>query len=353
MVIQNKENTKNENNTNVDNKIASSTNNLNTNFSNMNEEDKIDYAVSFMQEYELLLNLYGKALGYTVKPYENIKINSIALTEYEGNKYVLADFTVIAKEKESIFRYGIQTNPRMMEADIELFFKDIKSFKQQKYDNYINIQNTNKNSIIKLDINKVQEKFSKEHPAIDFVMYNIMKYKKIINVTDFDNLNTNEYIFVGVQPIATNDMLYYYGNFKKNDDYIYEFPISASSLGNGLIPNGIYQLKKIGKAYACEYSRYSKKSSILDNLKNIDENNVYVFSNTSVNDYITISFTQDTTNRAAGNICSKYGEIIGDIIYDDKNKVWNCKIKVETTKKDYVLKELSNIEWVSNIKIED
>lgn len=347
--LLNRENIVNNNTTSSNNNTNNS--NISNTFSNMNEDDKIEYAVTLMQEYELLLNFYAKAHGYTTKPYENMKINSIALTEYQNNKYVLADFTIIAKEKETVFQYGIQ-GPSMTDFDIQLFFEDATYFKQQKYSNYINIKEANRNSIIELDVNRVQEKFSNEHLPINLVMEKVLNYKKIITNVDFDHLNENEYIFLGVQPIATPNMSYYYANFKKTTDYIYQLPISASSVSRGLIPNGIYKLHKNGTDYICEYDRYSKKSHILDNLKDIDENNVYVFSNTDVSNSIIISFAQENTHRGATNICSQYGELIGDIIYDDENKNWKCKIKVETTKKEYVLKELSKLDYVNNIKVE-
>ena len=328
----------------------------NNTLSKISEEDNIDFAVRFMQEYEFLLNFYGKVLGYYEKPYESIKINSISLAEYEDSKYVLADFTIITKDKESIFRYGIQAQPSMKEEDIRLFLKDTTNFKKQKQDTYTKIQNNN-TELIELDVKKVQEKFENESLIADTVMKNVMKYKEIANSIDFDQLAWNEYIFVNILYMETIDTSFYYANFRK-DNNIVKLPISASCVSNGnvMIPNGIYKLKLNGKVYKCEYSRLSNNAYVQDNIANINEENVYVFYNDASNSekYITISFIQKNLYRATYNTCSKYGEII-DISYDEdtEENLYYCKIKVAASKKDYVLKELSNLESVSNIKVEE
>ena len=221
-----------------DNNTINSTNSTNNTFFQMNEETRIDFAVKFMQEYELLLTFYAKALGYTESPYKSIKINSIALAENDNDKYVLSDFTVIANEKETNFRYGMQASPSMTEADIRLFLTNVSSFKAQKENIYKNIQNNNE--LIELDINKVQEKFLNEKPISDTVQRNIIRYKEIANSIDFDNLKANEFILVSVSPKVTGNKVEYYGNFKKSNDNIIELPILSSSVRGGLIPNGIY-----------------------------------------------------------------------------------------------------------------
>lgn len=334
-----------------DNNTINSTNSTNNTFFQMNEETRIDFAVKFMQEYELLLTFYAKALGYTESPYKSIKINSIALAENDNDKYVLSDFTVIANEKETNFRYGMQASPNMTEADIRLFLTNVSSFKTQKENIYKNIQNNNE--LIELDINKVQEKFSNEKPISDTVQRNIIRYKEIANSIDFDNLKANEFILVSVSPKVTGNKVEYYGNFKKSNDNIIELPILSSSVRGGLIPNGIYQLKNLGNVYECEFTRNSVNSSIKDNITNINQDNIYVFSNDTNNKYITISFIQKDTYRATYNTCSKYGEII-DITYDTdtEENIYYCKIKVEESNKDYVYKELLNNNTISDIKIE-
>ena len=105
--------------------------------------------------------------------------------------------------------------------------------------------------------------------------------------------------------------------------------------------------------YECEFTRNSVNSSIKDNITNINQDNIYVFSNDTNNKYITISFIQKDTYRATYNTCSKYGEII-DITYDTdtEENIYYCKIKVEESNKDYVYKELLNNNTISDIKIE-
>lgn len=330
---------------------TTSTNDNNNTFYQMNEETRIDFAVKFMQEYELLLTFYAKVFGYTESPYESIKINSIALAENENEKYVLSDFTVIAKEKETNFRYGMQASPNMTEADVKLFLTNISSFKTQKENIYKNIQNNNE--IIELDINKVQEKFSNEKPVSDTVQRNIIRYKEITNNIDFDNLKANEFILVSVSPRVIGNNVEYYGNFKKYNDNIVELPILSSSVRGGLIPNGIYKLKNYGNVYACEFIRNSINASIKENIANINQDNIYVFPNDTNNKYVTISFIQRDTYRATYNTCSKYGEII-DIAYDTdtEENIYCCKIKVDENNKDYVYNELLNNSTIRDIKIE-
>ena len=330
---------------------TTSTNNNNTTFSQMNEEAKIDFAVEFMQEYELLLTFYAKVFGYTESPYVSIKINSIELAENENEKYVLSDFTVIAKEKETNFRYGMQASPNMTEADVKMFLTNISNFKTQKENIYENIKNNNE--LIKLDINKVQEKFSNEKPVSDAVQRNIIRYKEITNNIDFDNLKANEFILVSVSPRVIGNNVEYYGNFKKYNDNIVELPILSSSVRGGLIPNGIYKLKNYGNVYECEFVRNSINSSIKENIANINQDNIYLFPNDTNNKYVTISFIQRDTYRATYNTCSKYGEII-DITYDKdtEENIYYCKIKVDENSKNYVYNELLNNNTISDIKIE-
>ena len=179
-----------------------------------------------------------------------------------------------------------------------------------------------------------------------------MKYKELANSIDFDQLAWNEYIFVNILYMETIDTSFYYANFRK-DNNIVKLPISASNVSNG---NAMIKLKLNGKSYKCEYSRYSNNAYVQDNIANINEENVYVFSNDASNSekYITISFIQKDLYRATYNTCSKYGEII-DISYDEdtEENLYYCKIKVAAGKKDYVLKELSDLESVSNIKVEE
>lgn len=101
-------------------------------------------------------------------------------------------------------------------------------------------------------------------------------------------------------------------------------------------------------------SNINSNSSNSSSNMNVDENNVYVSSNANDNDYIVISFVQKNTYRAVYNTCSTYGEII-DISYDENTEenIYYCKIKIEANKKDYVIRELSKLEWVSYINIEN
>jgi hypothetical protein len=224
----------------IENNLTDSQNN--TTFSKMSDEDKIDFAVYFMQEYDFLLNFYFKALGYTEKPYESIKINSISLAENGNDKYVLSDFTVVTKEKESIFRYGIQAQPSITEDDIKLFFENNESFKKQKQDKYTTIQNNNY-YITELDSAKVQEKFENENMVSTLVEKKVYQYQQIANSINFDQLATDEYIFISLSTYSSGKTPYY-ANFKKSDGDIVQFPISSKNVNNGLIPNGIYHLKK-------------------------------------------------------------------------------------------------------------